>query len=608
MRRRRLLIAGFALAGLLLAACSLAGDVTPPPGFEQPTGPPPVSVVDVGYPATAPSVAEGARLYAENCTRCHGVTGGGDGEMASQIQFPIPAFATPDFARGTTPARWFSIITNGNLERLMPPWSGKFTEAQRWSLGAYLYTLSTPKSQIETGQTVYTANCASCHGESGQGNGPKASGQLPDFTDQKYMTAKSNTEFFDSLLKTPHDFASLAEDERWAVINYVRVFSFSTEELSAADTTGAITGKLTNGTAVAAVPADLPVVLRAFDNFTLTETLTTTVKSDGTFAFTNVDLPSGRAFLVSAEYGGIVFTSDIAQVAPGQTTYELPFQIFETTTDPASIRVDHLNIAFDFRSGAAQVVEQFIISNQGDKAYVSAAAGGPTFSAALPAGYTGLTFQDGELGNRYQQTADGFADTDAVRPGMASHQILLSFTLPYTDALAFAQTMSYPTSTVNVLLPANQATLTGSDFSDGGVRQAQGRQLQTYTTNPLQAGQTLEFELKGGALSASSPIVSGNITNLVVGALLLAVVIAGTAFWWVSRTRGRPEGDPVRRAPRPLNSNRVDHLLDELASLDLAFEAGQQPEADYRARRAKLKTKLKALLNNRQTTSDKVAN
>nr|MBI2905531.1 hypothetical protein [Chloroflexota bacterium] len=37
----------------------------------------------------------------------------------------------------------------------------------------------------------------------------------------------------------------------------------------------------------------------------------------------------------------------------------------------------------------------------------------------------------------------------------------------------------------------------------------------------------------------------------------------------------------------------ADELLDEIASLDDGFEAGEYPEADYRREREKLKAQLK---------------
>lgn len=48
-----------------------------------------------------------------------------------------------------------------------------------------------------SGQAVFSANCATCHGESGQGNGPAAVGLEPppaDFTDGAWVTGDGSIE------------------------------------------------------------------------------------------------------------------------------------------------------------------------------------------------------------------------------------------------------------------------------------------------------------------------------------------------------------------------------------------------------------------------------
>ena len=623
------------LVGLLLAACSLAGDVTPPPGFEDTSSLPvagPLSTTDagpvippdsgLGYPSTIPSALEGAALYAQNCTRCHGVSGGGDGEMVPQIQFPVPAFNTPNLARTTSPARWFSIITNGNLDRVMPPWNGSLTESQRWSLVAYLYSLSA-EPNLESGKAVYEANCANCHGSSGQGDGPDADGALSSFDDQAFMAAKSNDDFFAALtdgINGEHQFAeALDEDERWAAVDYVRAFSYDLTGLAAAPgdavsgtTTGAVSGTITNGTPDADIPAGQPVVLHLFDNFQETGAITTTVTSGGAFEFTDIELIPDRAMIVSARYGEVLYTSDVAQVVAGQTEYQLPFQIFEATTDPEVIVVERMHVILDFQPGEAQIGELFIISNTGNKTFVSATPDGSTFSASLPAGFTNLSFQDEIIGGRYQQTTDGFADTLPIRPGSGAQQILLSFNLPYTDALDFSQKLSYSTSAISVLLPDNGVTLSGDGLLDEGLRDVQGANYRTFGVSDLPAGGDLIFSLKGkpalaveatsGSSSAAPPAF--DLRTALIGGLSLALVVAVIAYWWIQRgsvQSVQPRFSNVKTAltPSPVKatpSQTYEELIDELAELDEGFEAGEFSEAEYRVEREKLKAELKRLM------------
>ncbi|MBI3243587.1 MAG: cytochrome c [Chloroflexi bacterium] len=601
-------------AAMLLAACSLAGDVTPPPGFEDTglsdAGPSAAPVFDLGpgYPASMPSAAEGATLYSQNCTRCHGLTGGGDGELVSQIQFPVPAFNVPDLARATTPFRWYSVITNGNLERVMPPWGGSLSESQRWSLVAYLYSLS-GQADAELGQAVYEANCADCHGDSGAGDGPgqRASGNISSFSDQVFMAAKSNNDFFLALtdgINGEHKFAdSLSEDERWAAADYARAFSYDFAEVAAAPaSTGTVTGTISNGTTGANTPADQAVVLHLFDSFQETSTITTTVQSDGAFEFADVELAPDRALIVSARYGDVLYTSDVAQVKAGQTVYDLPVQVFESTTDSSVLSVERMHVIFDFKEDKVQIGELFIINNNGDKTLAPVSEDGPTFSAALPAGFAELSFQDDVIGGRYQQTADGFADTLPVRPGAGAQQILVSFSLPYADALSFAQKISYPTSAVSVLLPDNGVTLTGAGLRDEGLRDVQGANYHSFTVEAMAAGDNIAFSLEGkpslaattsgGSTSASTVAPAFDVRTVLIGGLSLALSVAVIAYWWIQR--GGSNVKPTQAAPP--SGQTYDELLDELAELDDGFEAGEYSEAEHHAKREKLKAELKRLV------------
>lgn len=96
------------------------------------------------------------------------------------------------------------------------------------------------KAPHKTGERVYLANCAACHGERGDGKGPEAhrlrtkprdfttgnykfrstpSGSLP--LDEDIFRSISRGVRTTSMLAQAH----LSEDERWAVTEYLRTFS-----------------------------------------------------------------------------------------------------------------------------------------------------------------------------------------------------------------------------------------------------------------------------------------------------------------------------------------------------------------------------------------------
>ena len=589
----------------LLVACSLADDVTPPPGFApqaQTTLAPPnlptaaplapnanVTPVDVSnaFPSSLPSPALGAASFAKNCARCHGVNGAGDGQFAAQIPFPLPDFTKPDLARTTTPQKWYGTITNGNLDRLMPPWHS-LSEAERWNLVSYLYTLGAPPKQIESGRKVYEANCQSCHGANGKGGIPEVK---VDFTNQSYIVKRSNSDLYETIRKVPaHKLESLNESDRRAVIDYARSLSFDVLPVPQVDT-GTVSGKINNGTPNGKIPTEQPVVLNIFDNFKPTESITVTAKTDGAFIFNDVRLKDGRAFILSANYNGVLYLSDIGNVSSGKTVYDMPIQIYEVTNDPGAMQIERLHIVFEFDNGNASVGELYIINNLGDRAYAAAKLGEATLNFSLPSGYKNLRFEDGDLGERYKQTADGFADTQAVQPGAGSSQIVTQYTLPYTDRLTFSQKVFYTTNNLSILVPDVGVTLSGGGFTDRGVREIEGTKFRAYISNGAKAGDVITFDLKG------APTLNPNATdptNAILGGLALGLALAIVAlYYWNTKNVHTPQTATVNMKNI---SERRDDLIAAIAALDDGFENGQYPEDKYKRERKKLKAELRKIM------------
>lgn len=82
-------------------------------------------------------------------------------------------------------------------------------------------------ASLAKGKAVYKAECASCHGDSGRGDGPKAGTleQKPRDLATPAITSQSDGSIFWKLTegKAPMpNYAKFSEEERWSVINYMR--------------------------------------------------------------------------------------------------------------------------------------------------------------------------------------------------------------------------------------------------------------------------------------------------------------------------------------------------------------------------------------------------
>ncbi len=235
---RRVMLPAFLLAVLLvLAGCGSAPTPTPAPTGAQMTGTPaqapteaPSPIEPTVLPADGntvppemPSVVRGMGIYEANCATCHGVTGDGSG-LSGAADFTDTAFV-----RSRTPAEFFVSIRDGVEGTAMPAWSGQLSEMEIWDALYYARTFATSADQIAEGQTLFGANCASCHGAAGDGSGLAGAA---DFTDREFVVNRSSAEFFQSISGGVEGTAMSAwgdtftDDQIWALVNYVWTFAY----------------------------------------------------------------------------------------------------------------------------------------------------------------------------------------------------------------------------------------------------------------------------------------------------------------------------------------------------------------------------------------------
>ncbi|MDI6693832.1 MAG: c-type cytochrome [Anaerolineales bacterium] len=625
---------------LFLSACnfSLAADVTPPPGYTAPpedqSSAPAVS--GVVFPLVPPDASKGAAIYVEKCAPCHGSAGMGDGPNAASLPNPVTALASPQVARAAAPASWFTIVSQGNLERFMPPFRS-LSDRERWDVVAYAFSLSVSPAEVEQGAEIYAAQCAACHGDRGKGDGAQAAGMsVPDLTDQERMSVKSAADLFEVIsngsgAQMPAFSDKLSEDERWALTAFLRSLTFVSagEQASAVASPTVAASRPTIETPVAPQPtsdvfpeastitptlalgsvgglvadasgepaqAGLMVNLHAFDQMQLVYTATATTNEEGAYLFSDLEMPAGRAFLTTLDYEGVIYGSDVAVAEEGAARLDLPITIYKSTSDTSALSVDRLHYFFEFvDEQTLRVLELYIISNSGDKTIIAPQEGEPVLRFTLPPGASNLQFESGQLGERYIQTADGFGDTLPIRPGAGNYQVLYSYELPYDRKLELSRPVALHTQAVVILVPEDGIKIKGDELEDAGTREIQGLQYHMYNRSAISPGGELRLTITGKPSDGSPTLALGSQSNLFIGIAAFGVTLILAGAWLFSRNRQiGVESSPAATAAEP--PQNAESIMDAILALDDLYQEGKLPEEAYIQRRAELKQQLKDLM------------
>ncbi len=617
---------------------SFSEDITPPPGAEMPTASQATSSTEqLVFPVLPPDPARGAPIYAEKCAPCHGSGGLGDGPDAAGLPNPVTAIGSIELSRQATPTDWYLMVANGNIERYMPPFKS-LSVPQRWDVIAYVFSLSTSDGELSQGQALYADQCASCHGERGQGDGPDA-GELAaspiDFTDQAFMGYKSAADFYQSIydgMGEMHAFTDLSEDDLWSLTAFLRSLTFSTPQLatpseegeSDATPEGAVSPTSTPQPAEtsAEVPVegvgtvfvqvvngsggDLPVgadiVLHGYDGMEEAFTEISTLPEEGLAIFEEVPMPVGRVYLATTEHEQVAYGSSMTQITDDSTDANLNLMIFDSTTDTSGLVIERLHIFFDFISpGSVQVIELALLSNNSGQTVV-APDGDVVIEFVLPEGALNLEVQE-SMQLRLLQTPTGFG-IGSVRPSAEPYEVTFAFEMPY-DRKRVDLSIPVPVDTTAAIIiaPEDGVKLKGDQLQDGGSRDFEGIPYRTYNSGGLKAGKTLDFSLSGTPRlpsGESSATGADTTTNLMIGLGALGVVLIGAGIYLWQRNRidedewvdEEAEGGDV-----PTVAETPEELMDAIIALDDLYRSGDLPEGAYRERREVLKTRLKELMD-----------
>jgi mono/diheme cytochrome c family protein len=591
----------------LLTACSftLAADITPPPDYVSPT---PMPTLGALHPTSAPDAQNGAAIFAQNCAPCHGPKGLGDGPQSMQLPVTVPGIGLPEVARSASPAAWFKVVTQGNLDRFMPPFAGALSDQQRWDVIAYALTLHTTPQEIAHGKSLVDANCADCPSK---------------FLDQVKMAAVSEDDLT-AIIKNGGDGIpafgkSYTDDEAQAAAEYLRTLTFAVEPQVAAASTlsgpviptvttagatpassaqatpsagvGTVSGRIEAPAAVQANP--LTVTLHGFDHAADQTsgpqevlTLSTTAGADGSYTFENVAMPLNRIFLAEVTYEGIPYRSDFEAATANATQVSLPLvKLYETSTDVSLLRLDQLHIVTDFATaGTVEVREIYGFTNPSKNAVVISPDGKTVPFIRFPQGARNTGFEAGQDSPPFQKSDAGVVAVPSDKP----YSIIALFSLPYDKQVEFNQSLGIDTPSTILLVPEG-INVKSKQLTDNGLQSMNNNSFQEFVAHDLKSGETLSFSMSGQPRTSPAAILGAHPQLLIGGGILGLALLGGGFFLYLrDRKRGQPKSPEAE-------FESADAVMDSILALDDLHRAGKISDAAYETRRAELKKSLREL-------------
>jgi mono/diheme cytochrome c family protein len=530
-----------------------------------------------------PDIESGARIFAERCVECHGDAGDGRGTLvlAGSIEPPLDMTDRTQVAE-KSPLAWFEIITEGRIANLMPPWENALSEQERWDVALYSYTLAYDDELLALGERIWRERCGDC---------ALPSLIPPVFSDAAYG-AQLNRDFFGEALPAV---------EVGAAVAYARMASLAPGDdrgrLMASGAMAEVRGRVLQGTAGGAVPAETLVRLRygnAELGYRIAETVT---DGDGRFHFADIPLAPEYEYTVAAVYHGRLYSQRISAADFSAALNETTITVYDETNDPRVISVARISLSIEpvmlEGLGAGLTISQSLTyRNESDRVYTSGRGFDDGREAALLIQFPqGARLLSGDAGGRYvviealERLPDSVIDTLPVLPGEL-HQANLAYWLPFTDGAQLKQAFNNPIDaelfvTLSDELRIESDWLRGSADARAGDGFGQYSAALTMTTEPQ-----LLFSISGDPFATSSDdvgvVTSEALPALLLGALALAGALLG-ALGMVKRRNGGAGGE-------------IDALVSELAQLEEDHDQGRINHDLYHHRRRELKAELAQLM------------
>lgn len=486
----------------------------------------------------------------------------------------------------------------------------------------------------DLGAAIFAARCASCHGETGRGDGPVAINAgitAPDFTDPATAGSQTIEEWTTTILEgrlenlMPPWKDSLSADEIAAVAEYTYTLwenppegvtmdgqdvagvarpltdgetdppQDSThgfgDDSDVVEVMGSISGDVAQFTEGGSVPDVLSLGLHLLDGQRNQVAFHTQEISNTTqYTFEDIPIRADYTYLVTAIHDDAVFYSEAQQGTPNNPDLFLPIAVYDVTNDADVVEIEQMILLFT-QEGESLIVTQFVsFVNTSDRMYRSAERLDDltyeTVQVPLPQDAVILNASTLGLGTRFNLREDTptptLQDTLPLFPDN-DHVVEIIYALPLTATSDFSVPLVYDMrNPAEIMLEPDVHQLASEQFSSDGMQRFDFGTYEQFSAAALSAGEEITFTLTPlqAPLPANHPAVPDDSQN----ALALILLVSGIGLIGVSAVLFLIG----RRKP----TLTKDAILAEITHLDKRYKAGEIDEAHYKKVRAELKRQL----------------
>ncbi len=588
-------------------------------------------------PEQPPDAGTGLAIYREHCAACHGPLGRGGGEMADRLPAEPPSFADPEAMRGLTPDQAYDIVTNGRLDKLMPPWRDKLSTQQRWDAVYGALSFYYTPARMVRGRDAWQAHCAACHAGGLQTGANPASGAnsvsgaehaSPDHAgmaaDPASMAARSQADLFwvarDRRLGEHSELTGISDDDLWAALDYARAAAFRPLPFESLSLDGAVTGQVSSGTEGAASAAGTTIAAVPFGDgmggeLTDGETtasgaasgivpgdpVTATVGASGTYTLTSLLAGPGIGYRIVASYAGAdyIHPEELRFDAGGSVPARVDFEVFEPSVEaPISARRAEIAISPLPEEGLLDVAEAWVLRNDTDRTRV-AGPGGATVRIDLLPGAFDIGIDDPRVRASAALTDTTLSSRAAIPPG--DYPVMLRYSVPYeSETVDIDRVLDLPAEALNLSVIGAGATIQSTDLGAAETVNHAGQVITRAGAQALAEGRSIRAriaglpppQVKAQVPAVMRPLAAPAISQSALAGAMLAIALAGALLVFAYPILAARR-DPVRYAVRLADER--GRLVREIAELDRRRAAGAVDATTHARQRAALLDRALAL-------------